>query len=79
LKRIMKQKNKCIKCSSPDLLRIPTTPGEPPGIAVGDRGMQRVAVSKFVCANCGFIEEWVENANDLDKLRRDYGAEHPAQ
>jgi hypothetical protein len=73
----MKQNNKCINCSSPDLLSIPTTPGEPPSILVGDRGLHRVSVAKFVCANCGFIEEWVTDAEDLDKLRREYGANQP--
>jgi ribosomal protein S27AE len=70
-----KQKNKCAKCSSPELLSIPTMPGEEPRIAVGERGMQMVAVSKFVCGNCGYIEEWVQDARDLEKLRKEYGSD----
>jgi ribosomal protein S27AE len=71
----VKQKNKCAKCSSPELLFIPSMPGEEPRIAVGERGMQMVAVSKFVCGNCGYIEEWVRDAQDLEKLRKEYGSD----
>jgi len=70
----MKQ-NKCAKCASADLLRIPSMPGEPPSIVVGERGMHRVSVAKFVCGNCGYIEEWVDDTNDLHELRKEYGAE----
>jgi predicted nucleic-acid-binding Zn-ribbon protein len=74
----MDQKNKCAKCSSSDLLRVPSIPGEPPSIVVGERAMHKVAVAKFVCADCGYIEEWVEDISDLEKLRREYGSNRSA-
>lgn len=71
----MKQNNKCTKCGSVDLLRIPIIPGEEPHIVVGERPMHMVAVTKFICGQCGFIEEWVESTDDLAKLRTEYGHE----
>jgi len=67
------QNNKCTKCSSPELLPIPPVPGEEPRIVIGERGMRAVAVRKYVCGQCGFIEEWVEHTTDLAELRKEYG------
>jgi ribosomal protein S27AE len=69
----MKRNNTCPKCGSPDLLRIPTLPGESSRIAVGDLGMHAVAVSQYVCGACGYIERWVDDVADLDELRKEYG------
>ena len=69
----MKNNNKCTKCKSADLLRIPLVPGEGPHIAVGERGMHLVSISKYVCGNCGYIEEWVDDPQDLAELRKEYG------
>jgi len=70
----MKRKNHCAKCASPDLLLIPSVPGEDPHIVVGQCGMRSVAVTKYVCGKCGYIEEWVEDARDLTELRKEYGS-----
>jgi ribosomal protein S27AE len=69
------KKNKCAKCSSPDLLSIPSVPGEDPRIVIGERGMRMVAVKKYVCGHCGYIEEWVDDPRDLAELRREYGSD----
>jgi hypothetical protein len=69
----MKRKNLCAKCKAPNLLPIPIVPGEEPHIVVGERGMRSVAVRKYVCGQCGYIEEWVDNIDDLAELRKEYG------
>ena len=65
--------NKCLKCGSEELLKIPAVPGEGPHIVIGEPLMRPVLVSKHICTKCGFIEEWVENNEDLSKLRDEYG------
>jgi len=28
-----------------------------------------VWLSKFICTECGYVEEWIENENDLKKFK----------
>lgn len=69
----MKNSNRCAKCSGTELLRIPSLPGEEPHLVVGDHVMHEIPVTKFVCAKCGYMEQWVENPTDLAKLSEEYG------
>jgi hypothetical protein len=69
----MNRQNQCAKCASPDLLPIPPEPGDELHIALGMRGMRRVTVKKYVCGECGYIEEWVEDERDLTELKKEYG------
>lgn len=32
-----------------------------------------VAVSRFVCGRCGFSEEWIDAAEDIDQLWTTFG------
>ena len=34
---------------------------------------KRVPVTRYVCGNCGFTEEWIDEASDLVKLRQRFG------
>ena len=72
----MKNGNKCSKCSSTDLLRIPHLPGDEPHIAVGERAMHMVGVSRYVCATCGYVEQWVDDVSELAALRSAYDTVH---
>jgi ribosomal protein S27AE len=69
----MKKNNKCTKCGSTHLIRIPVIPGEGPHIAIGDRVMHTLPVLQFVCGACGYIENWVAGDGELAKLREQYG------
>lgn len=60
---------KCDSCGSVNLLAVPATPGDHSHIAVGERLLHPIAVRKYVCADCGRIEEWVNDAADLERLR----------
>ena len=31
-----------------------------------------VLVSRYICLNCGFVEEWIDNPNDLGVLYKKY-------
>lgn len=69
----MSRQGKCAKCGGKELIRVPIMPGEGPHIAVGDRLMHPVPLRQIVCAACGYIETWVEGADDLANLRAEYG------
>ena len=32
----------------------------------------QILVTKYVCCNCGFIEEWIDNPHDLAKIKNEY-------
>jgi hypothetical protein len=64
--------DRCGKCGSHDLLRIPNTPGDHSHIVSGDRFLRNVAVDKYVCTDCGHVEEWVNNKEDLQRLKEEW-------
>lgn len=74
---MMKQKGVCPKCGSRQLLRVPDHPGR---YASGNNIYTttftltgKVPVIRYVCLDCGYVENWVDNAADLAKLRRAFG------
>lgn len=69
----MKITSKCCKCGSGDFVRIPMMAGAEPRIAVGEFGMHMVPITRVVCTRCGFIEQWISNPDDVEKLKREYG------
>ena len=32
-----------------------------------------IFVTRYLCTNCGFSEEWVEASKDLDLLKKKFG------
>jgi len=62
----------CSKCESQELFHIPATPGQHSHIVVGTRVMHTVEISRRVCTQCGYIEEWVLHATDLNLLRDEF-------
>lgn len=72
----MKNTRSCPKCASPDLIRIPGTigyGGSGNNIQVGFWVFSAVLVTRFVCATCGFSEEWIESPVDIERLRKKFG------
>jgi len=65
--------NECLKCGSDELVQAPFVPGDAPHITVGERSLHQVAVPRYVCVNCGFIEQWVDHRQDLNRLKEEYG------
>ena len=72
----MKHTHQCPKCGSFDLLHIPAKAG-PYGsgnvIQTGATVFSAVPVNRYVCMNCGYAEEWIDNREQLEKLRKKYG------
>src|SRR4051794_26043798 len=69
---------RCGKCGSHDLLRVPTTPGDHSHIVSGDRFLRNVVVDKYVCTDCGHVEERVNHKEDLQRLKVEWARDQAA-
>jgi len=71
----MRNTRSCPKCRSTDILRIPGKSGAygvGNNISVGVSIFSAVLVTRYLCASCGFSEEWVDNRADLEKVHAKY-------
>jgi ribosomal protein S27AE len=73
----MKTTDKCPKCGSTDILRIPGQVGAfgaGNNIPVGKTIFSSVKVTRYFCGSCGYCEDWVDSASDIQKIRDKYGS-----
>ena len=69
----MKNVNKCTKCGSIEVLRVKgQSQGYGPGNNLQLSLFSQVLVSKYVCCTCGFIEDWIDNPQNMEKVRNYY-------
>ena len=62
----------CPKCKGRDVVRIPGEVGAygtGNNIQVGWTIFSSVKVTRFLCAGCGFTEEWIEGSEDVRSLK----------
>ena len=69
---VTKAPRRCGKCGGGELFAIPATPAEHSHIVVGERLMRNISSSRYVCTDCGYVEEWVLDAEDLQILKQEY-------
>ena len=72
----MKNRKICTKCNSADVVIVEgakTNYAKGNVIFTGSTIFSAALVDKYVCCNCGFFEEWVNNPQDLQKIRAKYG------
>jgi hypothetical protein len=73
----VKYGNPCPKCHAKNNVRVPGGVGPyGSGNHISTGGFwpsSAVPVSRYVCLNCGFIEEWVDKTDDLARLATRYG------
>lgn len=66
----MKNNNCCAKCNSTNILRIK---GYGQAYGSGDNIMagvfDQVIVTKYMCCDCGFIEEWLDDLSKVEKIK----------
>lgn len=72
----MRNTKVCPKCGSHDIVVVPGSIGVVSG--VGNNiymGWFRSAIRlpRYLCCGCGFSEEWVDDLNDLAKIKKKYG------
>jgi hypothetical protein len=66
----MKNSKTCPKCQSTDIVRI-VDPAK--AIFQGNSvpgGVGRIPVVRYLCASCGFSEEWIEGDVELRQLKQ---------
>ena len=71
----MKNTKKCPKCESTKLLKISGATGaygSGNNIATGLSIFSSVKVTRLLCSACGFIEEWIEKKEDIEKIIKKY-------
>jgi predicted RNA-binding Zn-ribbon protein involved in translation (DUF1610 family) len=66
----MKNTHKCPKCSGAEILRIEH---KGVGIATGLTIFSIVPITRYLCAACGFSEEWINDPANIETLREKYG------
>lgn len=69
----MRNSNSCPKCNSKDILKIPGEVG-PYGSGNNIRAgfISSVLVTRYLCCNCGYSEEWIDAKADVEKLRKKF-------
>lgn len=73
----MRQIGKCPKCGSSAVVRIPDNPRR---YASGNNIytstitlIGKIPVIRYVCCDCGYVEDWVEKQQDREEIRRVFG------
>ena len=66
----MKNSATCPKCQSQEIYRVPHNPmnGADPRIQTGLTDLSGFPVTRYLCGQCGFLEEWIAAPGDLRKL-----------
>jgi predicted nucleic-acid-binding Zn-ribbon protein len=67
----MRNTQSCPKCRGTVILQIPGRAGgygAGNNIQVGRSILSAVLVTRYLCASCGFSEEWVDDKAGLEKL-----------
>lgn len=73
----MQNSKKCPKCQSSDIVRIPGEArlfGAGNNIIVGATIFGAVKVTRYLCASCGFSEEWIDSADDIASIKKKYSS-----
>jgi predicted RNA-binding Zn-ribbon protein involved in translation (DUF1610 family) len=73
----MRNSETCPKCTSSDIVRIPGmlgAYGAGNNIVVGMTIFSAVKVTRYLCASCGFTEEWIDSAADIRRIKSKYAS-----
>lgn len=71
----MKNTKTCSKCNSRNILRIPGkfgAFGSGNNITWGISGFNGVKVTRYLCSECGYSEEWIDNKKDIENLQKKF-------
>ena len=73
----MKNSSCCPKCHSENIVRVPDHPARhASGNNIYTTRMTlfgKIPVIRYVCCNCGYVENWVEDAQELDEIKKTFG------
>ncbi len=66
----------CPKCHSKNIVRVPDNAHRylANSIAITNVAwVKRIPVARYVCYDCGYVENWVETQSERDEIRRTFG------
>ena len=70
----MKNTHLCPKCGSNDILRIPdNTNRHASGNNIYTSSVTllgKIPVIRYVCCKCGYVENWVDHEEEIQKLKK---------
>lgn len=72
----MKNNRICPKCNSHDIVRIPDNRRHASGNNIYTSSLtliKKIPVIRYVCYDCGYTENWVENRHERDEIKRTFG------
>ena len=64
---------KCSKCAGFDYLYVPGYKGGGEGVHDGPFLFNSLQPSRYICGQCGFVEEYFDNPEHLEVVRRRHG------
>lgn len=65
----MKNSARCPKCDSIYIARVDNSMGQQfTPVRISAFAVAKTA--RYICTDCGYMEEWVENTKDLKKLKK---------
>ena len=67
----MKNTGRYPKCDSRTIVRVPGQTGAVGignSISIGSVRSTLIDVSRYVCSECGYIEEWIVDNEDINKV-----------
>ena len=73
----MRNSKTCPKCKSTDIVRIEGAVGghgAGNNVSVGRTVFSAVKVTRYLCASCGFSEEWIDSAADISSIKKKYSS-----
>ena len=73
----VKNTGRCPKCESADIFRVPGWAGNYGAgnyIIAGTGWLlpKKAKVARYVCTQCGFCEEWVDEEKELEKVKQQH-------
>lgn len=73
----MRDTGRCPKCHSGNIVRVPDNPNRhASGNNIYTTTMtlfRKIPVIRYVCCDCGYVENWVENRHELDEIKKTFG------
>lgn len=72
----MKNLPVCPKCGSHEIVRIPDNGRYSSSNNIYTSTVTlfgKIPVIRYVCTSCGYVENWVENRQELDEIKKTFG------
>lgn len=71
----MKEGKRCPKCGSKEIIRVPDDAHRYLANSICITGLvtvKRIPITRYVCHECGYVENWAKTRHDREKLWKAY-------